>query len=615
MRGPLLCLFLCLTVGSSAASLENRLVGHASPYLAMHAADPVHWQDWGPEVLAQARRAGKLVFVSSGYFACHWCHVMQRESYRDAAIAALLNAHFIPVKLDRELHPALDAHLIDFVERTRGSAGWPLNVVLTPEGYPLLGMVYVPPADLQRVLEQLHDLWQGGSEGLRALARDGATQRAREPMAMAPAPALPAAALRGRLIGAALDLGDDFGGGFGRQSRFPMVPQLQVLLELQAAEPQPPLATFLTLTLDQMAREGLRDHLAGGFFRYTVDPGWQVPHYEKMLYTQALLARLYLRAATVLGRPDYRAVAVDTLDFVLARLAAPGGGYGASLSAIDAAGVEGGAYLWDDDQLAAVLDADALALARRHWRLQGTPATAGGYLPRQGEAAEVLAAASGEPPLALRERLEDVRKRLLVARDRRTPPRDDKVLSGWNGLLLGALAEAARELDQPRYAAAATALAGHLLATAWTGTELLRAPGPAGPLGAAALEDYAYLADGLDRLGRLPGRAADLQTRDALLSRAWEAFYDPVGGWRQDDAGGVPGMAIQPALPDGPMPSPTAVIVRLSAASGAAGLQARARAAQALARPLVQDDPFWHATAALGLIQSSAVAHAGAVHQ
>ena len=597
---------------AAEATRQNDLAGHPSPYLAMHGADPVHWQDWGPAALEAARRENKPLFISSGYFACHWCHVMQRESYRDPAIAALLNTYFIPVKIDRELHPALDAHLIAFVERTQGAAGWPLNVVLTPDGYPLVGMIYLPRDGLLRVLKQIVELWRTQREQLADLAKRGA-QAAAGAVETLPAQPLASGALEARLASEALALADDLSGGFGRQSRFPMAPQLSALLELEAARPPSALGHFLALTLDQIAAEGLRDHLAGGFFRYTVDPGWQMPHFEKMLYTQALLARVYLQAADRLGRADFRDMAAETLDFILDRMAAPDGGYIASLSAVDAAGAEGGAYLWNEAQLAAVLQGDDLTLARRHWRLSEPPAAASDQLPRRGDAAETIAADAGRPVEVVRERLSVLRQRLLAARDRRSLPRDEKVLSGWNGLVLGALAEGAAQLNRPRYGEAAGALARHVVATFWDGQQLWRARGPQGPLGAAAIEDYAYLADGLDRYGRLLGDVAALRVRDALLASAWRRFFDPGTGWRAAVGALLPGMATEPALADGPMPSPAAVLIRLAAASADPALREQARQANVLARTRVQADPFWYASHVVALLPDSAVPHAGAV--
>ena len=239
---------LLLLASAAVHGLENRLADHPSPYLALHGADPVHWQPWGADVLELARKEGKLLFVSSGYFACHWCHVMHRESFRNPQIAALLNRHFIAVKVDRELEPALDAHLIDFVQRTQGSAGWPLNVFLTPEGYPLLGATYLPPDDLQNLLERLGRLWAEETDEMRDLARRAllalVTQREPndQPVSLSPQ------RLRRSLLNAALQLGDEMLGGFGQQNRFPMAPQLMALVKLQSDSANSELADFLSFT-------------------------------------------------------------------------------------------------------------------------------------------------------------------------------------------------------------------------------------------------------------------------------------------------------------------------------------------------------------------------------
>ena len=363
-------LFLVATPPAQA-SLKNQLSGHPSPYLAMHGKDPVQWQTWGKEALARARAKNKPLFISSGYFACHWCHVMQQESYQSPAVAALLNQYFIPVKVDRELEPALDAHLIDFVQRTRGQAGWPLNVFLTPEGYPLVGLTYSPTKPFIDLLEKLREMWGQQSDKLRAMALDAAQEIAAEQDRAMNLETLDPIALNNALVAMALALGDEMEGGFGRQSRFPMAPQWSVLLKSLQAKEDGGLRELSSLTLDQMANQGMRDHIGGGFFRYTVDPGWQIPHYEKMLYTQALLSRLYLQAADTLGRPRYRELARETLDFSIDVLKGEEGGFIASLSAVDPDNVEGGGYLWSDRQLQQALNAEELAFARKRWRLRG----------------------------------------------------------------------------------------------------------------------------------------------------------------------------------------------------------------------------------------------------
>ncbi|MCB1788723.1 MAG: thioredoxin domain-containing protein [Gammaproteobacteria bacterium] len=594
-------LLLCLA--AQAHALENQLHGHASPYLAMHGEDPVAWQDWNAATVALAREQGKLLFISSGYFSCHWCHVMQRESYRDPAIAALLNSRFIPVKLDRELHSALDAYLIDFLEKTQGNAGWPLNVFLTPEGYPLIGATYLPPEQFKTLLTRLDTSWQDERGRLRNLARRTLLQLMLQQPTDASA-VLDAAALDAGLLQQALSVADLFEGGFGDQNKFPMTPQLMALLELQVRTPHPQLAEFLALTLDKMAAEGLRDHLAGGFFRYTVDPSWQVPHFEKMLYTQAQLSEVYLRAAEVLQREDFASIARDTLDFVLREMAAPGGGFVASFSAVDGNGVEGGVYLWDIDTLHGLLGEQDTALARRLWRMQDGAMLDAGYLPRRGEAVAAIAAALGVDVDALGERIASVRKRLLDARTARTLPVDDKVLSGWNGLLLAALSRAAQRWPEAGYADAAHKLRDYLRAKAWDGKALRRASSGGDALGKASIEDYAYVAYGMSRYADLQGDPSDRTFVAVLLNLAWQR-YAGQGGWRHDDEPLIPGLAEQPAMLEGAVPSPAALLILTALGSDSPRLVALARSAAERARALVQGDPFWYAGHLTALLASA----------
>ena len=598
-------LLFLLTALAPVLAMQNQLQNHPSPYLAMHGEDPVAWQDWGPEAVELARTEGKLLFISSGYFSCHWCHVMQRESYRNEQIAVLLNAQFIPVKLDRELHGALDAHLIDFVEKTQGHAGWPLNVFLTPEGYPLVGATYLPAERFQELLTRLSASWSEDRDKLRNLARRTALQLMLQ-SAQSDVEALDTQGLYAALLNQAATVADAMEGGFGNQNRFPMAPQLTALLELQAAAPHPELAEFLTLTLDKMAAEGLRDQLAGGFFRYTVDPSWQVPHFEKMLYTQAQLSEVYLRAAGLFGREDYAEVARDTLYFVMREMAsAQGGGYVASFSAVDGDGEEGGVYLWSIDELHALLGEHDTALARRYWRMLEIPALDGGHLPRRGEDPAQIAQQTGQSEEALRERLEAIRSILPAARGERVLPVDDKVLAGWNGLMLAAMAGAAREWQDPELRRAATAIRNYLRDRLWDGRELRRAVAAGQSIGRASMEDYAYVAYGMARYAELSDDPTDKTFVAVLLNAAWQRFHGP-DGWRLDDRPLIPGMGAEQAMPEGALPAPSALLIRLALRSDDPELVARAVSAAELARPQAQDESFWYSGHHAALLALSA---------
>ncbi len=586
----LLPLFLSLTLALPAGALENRLAGHPSPYLAMHGQDPVAWQDWDPKLIEQAQRENKLLFISSGYFSCYWCHVMQKESYSNPEIAAFLNEHFIPVKVDRELHPALDAYLIDYTERTTGRAGWPLNVFLTPQGYPLLGMSYLPPKQFAQVIARLARAWQGDASRLRQLARQALLELTADPVGELPEP-VSIDTLRTRFLHQVLALADPLEGGFGEQNKFPMTPQLEAVLRLLHDRRHERLDAWLQLTLDQMMNQGLRDHLAGGFYRYTVDPSWQVPHFEKMLYTQALLARVYLLAAERFARQDYAEVAAETLDFVRERMRGPHGLFIASFSATDEAGEEGGSYLWHEDELKRLLKGRDLELVQRHWAMHGAPSVDGGWLPRKGETIEALAKDMQQTPAELKQRLERIRQRLLAARDRRELPADTKEVAGWNGLMIGSLAMAGAQLQRDDFVEAALDLARRLRERLWRDGALWRARDGERAVGTAGLSDYAYVADGLERLLAVRPDAELAAWHTALLAQSWQRFHT-VRGWRLAERPDLPGMGESPVIQDGALPAAAAVVL----ASGLRRDEPRAREAAAEAWPRIQDEPFWYAS-------------------
>ncbi len=577
----------------------NELKDHPSPYLALHGNDPVHWQAWGEDVLERARRENKLIFISSGYFACHWCHVMQRESYQNAEVAAFLNKHFIAVKVDRELQPALDEHLISFVEKTRGSAGWPLNVFLTPEGYPLVGLTYAPPKPFKGLLEKLRLRWDEQSEDLKAAARLASLAMKEETHEPVLPETMDKTRLHAGLVTMALALGDEMEGGLGRQNRFPMAPQWSALIDRLLFDRDEKLMELVGLTLDQMASQGLRDHIGGGFFRYTVDPGWQIPHYEKMLYSQALLSRLYLKASKAFGRPDYGDVARETLDFTLRELRRDNGSFIASLSAVDSHEVEGGGYLWSEAQLKRVLDADELTYARKRWRLEGTPPTEGGYLPVDHTSPEDLSAESGDKANALEMK---VKQKLLKGREPRKHPEDTKQLAAWNGLMLSALVDGARHLKDSRYREAASSLRGFLVDELWDGSRLYRARDGKKSLGSAALEDYVYVAAGLYDWATFSGSDADLALSRQLTQAAWDRFFKQRG-WQSTDRLLIPGIATEQALTDGPLPSPAAMLIGLSFKFEDEALQAQANKALGLSYSTVQEKPIWYASHIQALLE------------
>ena len=594
------CLALLPLVRGAAAA--NALRDNPSPYLAMHGEDPVQWRDWGADVLVEAARLGRPIFISSGYFACHWCHVMQRESYHDPAIAELLNNQFVPVKLDRELHPALDAYLIDFTERTAGRAGWPLNVFLTPDGYPIVGLTYAPPAEFRALLGQITGVWTEQQERLQSLARRGAEELATAGGApIGSRDAVDPSALMLRLRQQALAYGDQLAGGFGRQTRFPMAPNLLVLLQLQARDPDPELSAFLRLTLDAISGKGLRDHLGGGFFRYTVDPDWSTPHFEKMLYTQALLIPVFLKAADILDEPRYRLVARDTLEFLVREMRGDSGGYVASFSAVDGAGVEGGYYLWTNNRLERLLNPDERRLTARVWGLDGMSMHEAGQLPVATQSLTAAAKALGLELSSAQRLLASARSKLLAARSIRSLPIDNKQLAGWNGLALSALVAGAKAFDDVKLKEAALAVRGFLVEGLWDGAQLHRARSGGNGIGAVAISDYAYVAQGLVDWSDLSGDRTARALALKMVRFAWQTFRDK-GGWRQDASPLLPSIPSEAAFADGPLPSPSAVLVSLASALGDADLAASADEALRSAAGTVSRNPFSFAGDAWQLI-------------
>lgn len=566
-----------LLASPACGALINRLTVHPSPYLALHGGDPVAWQTWDAETVARARRENKLLYVSVGYFACHWCHVMQRESYRNPRIAALLNRDFIPVKVDRELNSGLDEALQQFSGRLNGVAGWPLNAFVTPDGYPVFVMLYAPPDEFQNTLRRLVARWRTDADTIRQLARQAA------PPPTPPEITQPTAARQiqnwENFMRGVWQEADLLHGGFGQVGKFPMAPQLDALLDRQRARPDPKLAEFLKLTFDQMAARGLRDHIGGGFFRYTVDPGWETPHFEKMLYDNAHLAMLYLRAAETLQQPYYQTVARGALDFMRDVLGGPDGGLYASTSAVDAAGREGATYLWEPAVLQRVLPPDVWAATRRVWQLDAPRHFENGYLPAEYRV----------PTPDERRLLDEAARVLRPLRKARSLPVDDKRNAGLNGLALSAFSRAAG-LD-PGYRHTADRIQAFLLKRMMRGDSLVKAVARDKALPDAELEDYAYTVAGLLDHAEATGSRASREAAVRLARSAWRLFWSERG-WRHEARPLLATIAPEPALQDGALYSPSDVLIRASLHVGDAALTARARHALAWRIPGMARDPY-----------------------
>ena len=455
MRRAALFLSLLLLAEGAMAQGAERLREAASPYLRQHADNPVDWYPWGEEALEKARAEGKPIFVSVGYATCHWCHVMEAESFEDAAIAARLNAHFVSIKIDKESRPDLDLQFMFVTEMLTGTGGWPNSVFLTPEGDPFFAGGYFPPEAFARVLGQVRLAWAENprfvaqeARRVRAAMRGYLAQRAE---ARQVTPELVQAAAEGLL-----DRLDPFSGGLDVAPKFPREPLFLFLLDQAVREGDPALLAAVTDLLDGMIRGGIHDHIGGGFHRYAVDPEWHVPHFEKMLYTQALTGRLLVRAWETTGTARYRQAAEDTFDYVLGVLQAPQGGFFAAQDADtvapDGTRIEGAYYLWTPEDLAPLQDAALVA------EVFGIDAA--GDL----DGANVLHLAEGPrqgPEVA---RLRRAMAQMAAIRRARTAPAlDRKIVVAWNAAMIETLAEASRVLDRPEYFAAAQRAARFVL--------------------------------------------------------------------------------------------------------------------------------------------------------
>src|SRR5438445_5735758 len=531
----------------------NRLAAETSPYLLQHASNPVDWYAWGDEALARAREADRPILLSIGYAACHWCHVMERESFEDTLTARVMNEHFVSVKVDREERPDLDSIYMDAVVALSGSGGWPMTVFLTPDGEPFFGGTYFPPEprhglpSFKQVLLGVAEAWQERRGEVERSSRN-LTEHIRSSARLRPSNEPLTDSL---LAEARQNLASGFDpqwGGWGREPKFPPGALLEFLLRSGEEE-------MTRRTLDGMALGGMHDLVGGGFHRYSVDARWLVPHFEKMLYDNALLASVYLHAARRFDDKRYRAVAERTLDYVLRELALDGGGF-ASAQDADTDGVEGLTFTW---------------------------------APGEGAPEELLQPFE-EGRFVIRGELDDeTRSRLFEIREQRPKPaRDDKAIASWNGLLLAALAQAGRL--EP-----AVGLAEFLLGPLSDGGRLHRTWRAGVAKGTGYLEDYADVAYGLQELHVAGGDPRWLREAHRLAAHAIELFGDDEGGFFQTPVDGEELVARKKELDDHPTPSGNAmlayVLLRLGRLWGDDALERRAESAIRLVLDALQVAP------------------------
>jgi uncharacterized protein YyaL (SSP411 family) len=512
--------------GTASLGPVNRLANATSPYLLQHKDNPVDWWPWGDAAFAEAERLDRPVLISVGYAACHWCHVMAHESFEDEATADYLNQHFVAIKVDREEQPDIDAAYMAATQALTGHGGWPMTVFATPAGEPFFCGTYFPPIprhgipSFPQLLASVAQTWAERRDEVLATGQRIVGALAEQ----ARVPAAGDAPTGDQLAAAVTALGqqyDDAQGGFGAAPKFPPSMVLELLLRHHARTGSPEALRMVEGTCEAMARGGMYDQLAGGFARYSVDAGWVVPHFEKMLYDNALLARVYLHWWRATGHPLARRVALETCDWMLAELRTVEGGISSSLDA-DTEGVEGSTYVWTRDELVDLLGPDDGG-----WAADLLTVTPAGTFEH------------GSSTLQLRtdpddyDRWAQVRHRLAAHRATRAQPaRDDKVVAAWNGLAIAALAETGALLGRPDLVVAAVDVAGLLVGTHLRDGRLRRAS-RAGVVGshAGVLEDYADVAEGLLTLFAVTGEATWLGPAGDLLEVVLAHFADGNGGF------------------------------------------------------------------------------------
>ncbi|MEU6219480.1 thioredoxin domain-containing protein [Streptomyces sp. NPDC047022] len=510
----------------------NRLAHETSPYLLQHAGNPVNWWPWAEEAFEEARRRDVPVLLSVGYSSCHWCHVMAHESFEDPETAAVLNEHFVSVKVDREERPDVDAVYMEAVQAATGQGGWPMTVFLTPDAEPFYFGTYFPPAPRQgmpsfrQVLEGVHQAWAGRRDEVAEVAgkitRDLAARELSYGDARAPGEDEAAQAL----LGLTREY-DPQRGGFGGAPKFPPSMVLEFLLRHHARTGSEGALQMARDTCERMARGGIYDQLGGGFARYSVDRDWVVPHFEKMLYDNALLCRVYAHLWRATGSELARRVAVETADFMVRELRTNEGGFASALDADSDDGggrhVEGAYYVWTPAQLTETLGQEDAELAAQYFGVTEEGTFEHGSSVLQLPQREVMADA---------ERTESIRRRLLARRgERAAPGRDDKVVAAWNGLAVAALAETGAYFDRPDLVDAAIGAADLLVRLHMDEHARLTRTSKDGRAGANAgvLEDYADVAEGFLTLASVTGEGVWLEFAGFLLDHVLTHFTDDSG--------------------------------------------------------------------------------------
>jgi len=567
----------------------NRLAAARSPYLLQHADNPVEWFEWGDDAFARARSEDKPIFLSIGYSTCHWCHVMAHESFESADVAAVLNEHFVSIKVDREERPDVDRVYMTFVQATTGSGGWPMSVWLTPDLKPFYGGTYFPPTSrwgrpgFVDILGEIARVWRAERAKVEQSA-ESLTAQLRAMEQTAPAWTPPGAEALQRTLQQFREGFDERYGGFGDAPKFPRPSELLFLMREHARTGNGDARDMALRTLRVMAFGGMRDHIGGGFHRYSVDATWRVPHFEKMLYDQAQLALAYAEAAQLSGDPFYVEVAEDTLAYVEREMTDPDGGF---YSAEDADSLdtapdqsagdgphkrEGAFYLWRADEVDALLGDDAAIVKMRHGIESGGNAPqdpqqefTGKNILYVARGIDDITRQTGKTRDEIITILNETRVKMFLARMKRPrPERDDKILTAWNGLMIAAFARVARVLDAESYRQTARRAAAFIRERMWRAdsrTLLRRYRGGHAEIDAYA-EDYAYLIFGLLELFQADADPIWLEWAIALQQRQDELFWDDAAGGWFSTTGQDPSVLLRMKEDyDGAEPTPSSVSV------------------------------------------------------
>ena len=560
--------------------MPNRLANETSPYLLQHAENPVDWYPWGDEAFESARQRDVPILLSVGYSSCHWCHVMERESFENDDIADIMNRMFVNIKVDREERPDVDSVYMTAIQAMTGHGGWPMTVFLTTDGEPFYGGTYFPPEDrgglpsFVRVLETISDAYhsrrsdvlQSGKQLVARLSQAYTADPGLEPLTES---------IMSTAFESTLTQFDDRSGGFGLQPKFPQPTTLEFLLRFYARSGVPLALEMVEFTLDKMAGGGIHDQIGGGFHRYSTDAFWLVPHFEKMLYDNALLTRLYTHAYQVTANEHYRRTAERVIDYVIREMTSPDGGFYSAQDA-DSEGVEGKFFVWRPEQIKDVLGPADAAIVADYYGVTGEGNFEGMSILNVPSDPADVAARHALTPDELENLIDSANERLLEARSLRVPPMTDtKIITSWNGLMLAAIAEASAVFERDDYLRVARTNAAYLLDHMVDSGRLRRTDSSSENGARGFLDDYAALIDGLLVLHSADGDSKWIIEAERLARRAIDLFWDSFRGQFYDTGTDQESLIVRPRdVTDNALPSGHSmmadVLSRLSIVTGSA---------------------------------------------